>query len=84
MDGGQSASQVILDVMCYVTSTGLTQIPLIAPGRALDTRIGISGFTGQVVSGTDRCFALAGVVGVLASASAVVVNVTAVGYAADW
>jgi hypothetical protein len=31
----------------------------------------------------DRCFPLAGVVGVPASASAVIVNVTAVGYAAN-
>ena len=83
VDAGQSASQVILDVVGFVTSTGVTQVPLIAPVRAVDTRIGIGGFTGQVVPGTDQCFTLGGVLGVPSDAAGVVVNVTAVGYAAN-
>src|SRR5207248_338557 len=74
---------VIVDVAGYVTSSGATQIPLIAPGRAVDTRVGIGGFTGQLAPGTDRCFTLAGVVGIPAGASALLVNVTAAGYAAN-
>ena len=83
VDAGQSASHVILDVVGYVTSTGQTQVPLTAPSRAVDTRVGIGGYTGQVAPGADHCFTLAGVVGVPASASAVIVNVAAVGYSAN-
>jgi hypothetical protein len=83
VSAGANASQAIIDVAGYVTATGLAQIPLIAPARIVDTRTGLGGVTGPIVPGSPACFTLAGVAGVPASASTVIVNVTATGYGAN-
>ena len=56
---------------------------LSSPVRAVDTRTGTGGFTGQIQPGSDRCFTVAGVAGVPADASGVVVNLPSVGYGSD-
>jgi hypothetical protein len=70
-------SDTILDVTGYLTAAGLVQMPMLtAPQRLVDTRV--SG--GPVSTGQSRCFNVAGLVGVPTTATAVVLNVTAVGY----
>jgi thermitase len=70
-------SHVVLDVTGYLTTTGLAQLPMLtAPQRLVDTRS--SG--GPISSGTSRCFTTAGLMGIPPTATAVVLNVTAVGY----
>jgi hypothetical protein len=51
---------------------------LASPQRVVDTRQ--PGQGGPIATGAFRCFTLAGVMGVPATASTVVLNVTAVGY----
>jgi hypothetical protein len=71
-------SHVILDVTGYLTSTGLTSIPMLpSPQRVVDTRT----LGGPLITGASRCFSMAGVATVPANAVAVI-NVTAVGYGA--
>jgi hypothetical protein len=71
------SAQVILDVTGYLPSSALGDVAMLpAPARLSDTRT--SG--GPVASGTSRCFQVTGVAGIPADASAVILNVTAVGY----
>jgi hypothetical protein len=76
VDAGNASSQAIIDIVGYVTPAGLTNIGLVAPARAVDTRT--SG--GPIIPGGDRCFTLAGTGGVPANAIGVILNLTAVGY----
>jgi hypothetical protein len=70
-------SQVILDVTGYLTASASAQMPMLnSPLRVVDTRS--SG--GPVGTGQSRCFNIGGVPGVPSTATAVVLNVTAVGY----
>jgi hypothetical protein len=70
-------ADVILDVTGYLTTAGLAQMPMLAaPQRVIDTRTS----SGPIASGQSRCFTLAGVVGIPGTATAMVLNVTAVGY----
>jgi hypothetical protein len=72
------SSQVILDATGYLTADGLLGMPMLAsPVRLADTRT--SG--GPIATGTSRCFQLAGLSGIPANATAVMLNVTAAGYA---
>jgi hypothetical protein len=72
------SAQVILDATGYLTADDLVLLPMLTqPQRVVDTRA--SG--GPVAAGQSRCFTLAGVTGVPGDAAAVVLNVTAVGYA---
>lgn len=71
------SSQIVLDVVGYLAANGLTQMPMLsAPQRIVDTRSN----GGPINGGTSRCFAMAGVSGIPASAIGVIVNLTAVGY----
>jgi hypothetical protein len=83
VDAGASASAVILDVTGYVTAAGVSQVPLIAPVRLVDTRTGLGGPAGPVNPGSDRCFTLDGLAGIPGSAAGVIVNITAVGYTSN-
>jgi hypothetical protein len=77
VSAGQTASQVILDAVAYVTPQGLAEVPLLAePQRLVDTR---ATSAGAVAAGTTRCFEVAGVDGVPSTASGAILNVTAVG-----
>jgi len=79
VNSAPGSSHVILDVTGYLTTAGLAQLPmLVAPQRLVDTRA--SG--GAIASGQSRCFNVAGQAGIPADATAVVLNVTAVGYGA--
>jgi hypothetical protein len=70
-------SQAILDVTGYLTASALAQMPMLgSPHRVVDMRT--SG--GPVATGQSRCFNIAGISGVPGTATAVVLNVTAVGY----
>jgi len=72
-------SDVVLDATGYVTAAALGQLPMLAtPRRVVDTRL--QGGT-PIASGTSRCFALAGQMGLPANAAGLVFNVTAVNYA---
>ena len=73
-------SHVVIDATGYVTSTGLSQVAMLAsPQRLADTRS--SG--GPIGAGQSRCFPITGLGGIPADAGAVVLNVTAVGYASN-
>ncbi|MBV9169248.1 MAG: PPC domain-containing protein [Chloroflexi bacterium] len=77
INAAPGSSNVILDVTGYLTAAGLAQMPMLAsPQRLVDTRT----TGGPVAAGQSRCFNVAGVVGVPSTASAVVLNMTAVGY----
>jgi hypothetical protein len=76
---GQAATQLLLDVVGYLTVDGAAKLALIQPERLVDTR---SGTGGPLAAGTTRCFSLAGQGGIPPSARAVVLNATAVGYQA--
>jgi photosystem II stability/assembly factor-like uncharacterized protein len=70
-------SDVVLDATGYVTSSALAQLPMLTtPQRVVDTRAN----GGPIGTGGSRCFPIAGVGGVPASATGVVLNVTAAGY----
>jgi hypothetical protein len=71
------SADVVLDVAGYVTQAGSSQLPMLpSPQRLVDTRA--SG--GAIGTGQSRCFTLAGVAGIPANATAVVLNLTAAGY----
>jgi hypothetical protein len=73
---GVTASQVILDAVGYLTSSGVTQMPLLTqPQRLVDTRTA----GGAVTPGSPRCFTIGGQGGIPANASGVVLNLTATG-----
>ncbi|MBV9169573.1 MAG: hypothetical protein JOZ81_05765, partial [Chloroflexi bacterium] len=70
-----TTTDVILDAIGYVPSTATAQMPLLTqPQRLVDTRV--SG--GFIPSGTSRCFPVAGVADIPATAVRVLLNVTAV------
>jgi hypothetical protein len=71
------SSQVIVDLTGYVAANGVAALPMLAsPQRLVDTRF--SG--GPILTGISRCFSVGGLATIPASASGVVLNVTAVGY----
>jgi hypothetical protein len=77
-DAAPGSVQVVLDATGYLTSTSLQSLPLLSsPQRLADTRTG----GGAIATGASRCFQVAGVAGLPSDAAAVVLNVTAVGYA---
>jgi hypothetical protein len=79
VNSAPGGSQVILDATGYVSAAGRAHLSLLdAPQRVVDTRAA----GGPVAAGTSRCFTLAGVAGVPANATGVVLSVTAVGYGA--
>jgi hypothetical protein len=72
----QAATQVALDAIGYLTTDGATRLPLLSqPQRLVDTRAGGR----PVTPGADRCFTVAGVNGIPATATGVVLNLTATG-----
>jgi hypothetical protein len=74
------SSQVVLDVVGYMTGSGMLQLPLLSsPQRLADTRS--SG--GPIAASSSRCFTIWGQVGVPSNAVGVILNVTAVGYATN-
>jgi hypothetical protein len=78
INSAPGSSDVILDATGYLTAAGLVQLPMLAsPQRIADTRT--SG--GPIATGSSRCFAVNGLAGIPADAAAVVLNVTAAGYA---
>jgi hypothetical protein len=77
---GQSASQVIVDAVGYMTTAGLAGMPLLTtPQRLVNTTV--SG--GPIAAGTNRCFVIAGQKGIPSTATGVLINVTATGHTAD-
>ncbi|HEX7354920.1 MAG TPA: S53 family peptidase [Mycobacteriales bacterium] len=70
-----SAANVAIDAVGYYTS-GFTGV---GPTRIVDTRSGQGGTTGPIAAGTSASFQVAGTAGVPATATAVAINVTAVG-----
>jgi thermitase len=79
VDSLPGSAQVILDATGYLTVGGLQQLSLLSvPQRLVDTRT----TGGALAGGSTRCFTLAGQGGIPADATAVVLNVTAVGYTA--
>ena len=76
VNGAPGGAHVIIDASGYVTTSGLAQLPLLpAPQRLADTRLG----GGSIPSGATRCFPAAGLAGIPASATSVMLTVTAVG-----
>ncbi len=71
-----SATQVIIDVAGYDPVGATDVVPLPSPARLLDTRNGIGGPPGKVTA-AGRAVQLAGSAGIPATATAVVVNLTA-------
>jgi hypothetical protein len=72
------SSQVILDATGYLPTGGTPSLAfLTAPVRLNDTRTS----TGPIGTGGSRCFQAAGLMGIPSDAAAVILNVTAVGYA---
>lgn len=77
VNAGNTSSNVTLDAVGYLSSSGSAQLPLLgAPQRLVDTRV--SG--GPISAGSTRCFPIAGQSGIPAAAVAVVLNLTAVSY----
>jgi beta-mannanase/chitodextrinase len=77
---GQSASQVIIDAVGYLTADGLVKMPLLAtPQRLVNTNA--SG--GPIAGGTSRCFTIAGLGGIPSTATGILLNLTASGHTAD-
>jgi hypothetical protein len=77
---GQSASQVIIDAVGYLTADGLVKMPLLAtPQRLVNTNA--SG--GPIAAGTSRCFTIAGLGGIPSTATGILLNLTASGHTAD-
>jgi hypothetical protein len=73
-------SQVILDATGYVPGSALSELSMLeSPVRLSDTRA--SG--GPISTGSSRCFQVTGTSGIPADATAVILNVTAVGYATN-
>jgi hypothetical protein len=77
VNAGRSASHVALDVVGFLPWTNGQLQLLTQPQRVADTRT----LGGPVASGASRCFAVSGVAGIPADASAILLNVTAVQYA---
>jgi hypothetical protein len=74
---GVGDAQLILDATAYVPGAAAASMPLLStPQRVADTRS--SG--AAVPTGSARCFTVTGAPGIPGNASAVLVNVTAVGY----
>jgi hypothetical protein len=77
VNSAPGSSQVILDVTGYLAGGAVNSLPMLgSPARVVDTR----GNGGAITTGTSRCFSLAGVSGIPATATGVILNVTAVGY----
>ena len=77
VNSAPGSAHVILDVTGYLAGSASAQLPMLgAPVRAIDTRTN----GGAIGTGSSRCFVLAGQNGVPANATAVVLNLTAVGY----
>ena len=78
LNAGSGGSHVVLDAIGYLTSSGLAKLAMLtAPERVVDTRPSDDGAIG---AGSTRCFPVAGVADIPASATAVAVNLTAVGF----
>ena len=74
------SAQVILDATGYLTAAGLQQMPMLtSPQRVVDTRP----TSGAIQTGNSRCFTLAGLNGIPPTATGLVLNLTAVEYAAQ-
>jgi hypothetical protein len=74
------SSHVILDATGYLPNSALTQLSMLpAPVRLADSRTN----GGLIFTGGSRCFPIAGLGGIPADAAAVVLNVTAAGYATN-
>ena len=71
-----AATDVVIDVAGYVPRGTADIVPLQAPDRVLDTRVGIGGPVAKL-TGAGRVLQLTGVGGVPDTATAVVVNLTA-------
>jgi len=75
VNGTPGGANVVLDLTGYLTSAGLSDLPLLAaPQRLVDTRT--SG--GPIATGQTRCFTIAGAGGLPATATQAVLTVTAV------
>jgi hypothetical protein len=71
------AADVVLDATGYLSASALAQLTMLgSPQRLADTRQ--SG--GPIATGASRCFQVAGVAGIPATATSVLLNVTAVSY----
>lgn len=70
-----SAVNVALDAVGYYTS-GFTRV---GPTRIADTRSGLGGTTGPIAAGSSASFTVAGAAGIPTDATAVAVNITAIG-----
>ena len=82
INGAPGSANVVLDLTGYLTSAGLSDLPLLqAPQRLVDTRT-----SGRPIpTGQTRCFVIAGAGGLPAAATQAVLNVTVVGdSAAGW
>jgi subtilisin family serine protease len=79
-----NTTDLVFDVTGFYTldASGETYHAIV-PVRELDTRSGV-GLQGKFAAGTPRCFAIAGRLGVPASAKAISGNVTAVNASAAW
>jgi beta-mannanase/chitodextrinase len=77
---GQSASQVIIDAVGYLTADGVVAMPLLASPQRLVYTVSSGG---AIAAGTSRCFTIAGQHGIPTNVKAVLLNLTATGYTAD-
>jgi hypothetical protein len=74
------SAQVVLDVTGFFPTSALSALAMLPnPVRLTDTRAA----GGPIASGSSRCWTVAGMAGIPADASAVVLNVTAVGSTAN-
>ncbi|MBV8718719.1 MAG: hypothetical protein JOZ65_26945, partial [Chloroflexi bacterium] len=75
-----NSANVILDATGFAPAAALSQMPMLStPVRVADTRLG----GGAITSGTTQCFQVGGLSAIPSDASAVMLNVTAVGFATD-
>jgi hypothetical protein len=75
-----NSSNVILDATGFVPSGALTDLRMLpVPNRMSDTRLSGS----PIANASSQCFQLTGVAGIPGDAAAIVLNVTAVGYATN-
>ena len=72
------SSHALLDAVAYLTSAGAAKLTMLSsPERVVDSR---TTDAGAIADGSTRCFPVAGVADIPASATAVAVNLTAVAY----
>lgn len=67
---------VVADLFGYYTTSGGQTYHAVSPTRALDTRTGTGGTTGPLGAGQSLTLGIAGVAGIPANVSAVIMNVT--------